>query len=63
MDSQISLVKMTDAHAKTRITNRVDRFRRSAAERYGIKERDVHIGHIALEGMYDAPDMICQVCA
>ncbi|KAJ8732661.1 hypothetical protein PYW07_015260 [Mythimna separata] len=52
---------MADIYAKTRLSSRVERFRKSAAERYALKEKDVHIGHLILEGMLDAPDMICQI--
>lgn len=50
-----------DALAKTRITNRVARLKKSAAARYNIDEKEVHIGHIALESMLLDPDMISQV--
>ncbi|KAF9413338.1 hypothetical protein HW555_008419 [Spodoptera exigua] len=50
-----------DAHAKTRITSRVARLKKSASERYKIDEKEVHIGHIALESMLQDPDMICQI--
>ncbi|KAJ8732126.1 hypothetical protein PYW08_014856 [Mythimna loreyi] len=52
---------MADIYAKTRMSSRVVRFRKSAAERYGLEEKDVHIGHLTLEGLLDAPDMTCQI--
>lgn len=52
---------MADIYEKTRMKSRVDRFRKSAAARYSLNEKDVHIGHITLEAMHDAPTMICQV--
>ncbi|PZC85346.1 hypothetical protein B5X24_HaOG201842 [Helicoverpa armigera] len=52
---------MTDIYSNTRVSSRVERLRKVAAERYSIKEKDTHIGHVILESMLDNPDMICQI--
>ncbi|XP_026729350.1 luciferin 4-monooxygenase-like [Trichoplusia ni] len=45
------------------ILERVKRFKKLASARYCINEDAVHLGHLALEGLKDNPEGICQIDA
>ncbi|CAH0627213.1 unnamed protein product [Chrysodeixis includens] len=45
------------------ILERVKRFKKLASARYCINEDAVHLGHLALEGLRDNPNGICQIDA